>query len=264
MEITSDIQLRQAQKLAFCYLCGRGFEVKEHVTRDHVPPKAVFLPCDRTKPLILPTHDNCNQRESRGDEVVGQLIGALYGVYPRMERRRVKIGVYENAVNKTPVLALEGISLTGVIARCIKGFHAALYGEYLPKTTPHWFDPPTAVGSKKGNQIVFEETRPHFLLFVRTIKKNRKAGRVDRISCFNDKCVYECVWERTDGGTWACFFALNIYDWKELGDASHQPRRGCVGFYMPTRGRPPQAMIGITRVLEIPIPNAEAFDPFGN
>jgi len=263
MEIKTNVALRKVQKLPFCYLCGRKLEKSDSITRDHVPPKAIFLACDRIKPLILPAHYKCNQKESKTDEVVGQLIYALHGIYPEKGKRRVRVNIYEDMSNKTSVLALEGIDLRGVIARCVKAFHAALYKEYLPRNTRNWFDPPTLPGIKKNGKIVFEETKVQFPLFVSTIKKNRKAGKLDRISCFNDKCIYECVWEQMDDGTWACIFALNIYDWKNLGDPLHQPRRGCVGFYVPKKGLPENATTGIMRNIEIPILNLDPLDPFG-
>jgi hypothetical protein len=234
------------------------------MTRDHVPPKALFLLQDREKPLILPAHHHCNQRESWADEIVGQLVNTLHGIYPKKHNIRVKANVYQRNGSAEPVLVVEGINIRGFIARCVKAFHAALYKEYLPRNTRNWFDPPMLPGTKKAGKVMFEETRVQFPLFVSTLKKNRKAGKLDRISCFNDKCVYECVWEQTDDGTWACMFALNIYDWKNLGDTLHQPRRGCVGFYMPKRGSPKNATTGIVRVLEIPITNLNPLDPFAD
>lgn len=263
MEISSGAELREAGKLPFCYLCGKRFEDKEPTTRDHVPPKAIFLPCDRARPLILPAHAGCNQNQSKADEVIGQLVHALHGIYPPREKLRVRVNTYENAKNQMQVFGLEGINLKGVITRCIKAFHAALYKRYLPEATPNWIDAPTVIGVKRGKKVVFEEPRAQFALFVCVIKKNRKAGRIDRISCFNDKCIYECVWEQMDDRRWACIFAFNIYDWKRLGDPLHQRQRGCVGYYMPMCGLPEGATTGIARLLEMPISNTDPWDPFG-
>ena len=264
MEIKTHKKLQEIRDLPFCYFCGCNFNNDDNVTRDHVPPKAVFLPSDRKNPLILPAHYNCNQNESWADEVIGQLIYSLHGIYPEKEKTRVKIGVYEDPRSKQPITALENLNLRGFIGRCVKAFHAALYGEYLPRNTPNWFDPPPLSAIKKDNKIELEKSSIHFPLFVETIKKNRKAGRIDRIECFNGKCIYECVWEQMDNGDWACMFALNIYDWKQLGDPLLQKQRGCVGYYMPKNGLPPKAAKGIARILEIPINNFHPLDPFNN
>ncbi len=66
-----------------------------------------------------------------------------------------------------------------------------------------------------------------------------------------------------DDGTWACIFALNIYDWKKLGGSIHHPQHGCVGFYMPESGKPQNATAGVARTLEIPFTNFDPLDPFG-
>jgi hypothetical protein len=263
MRLQTDKELRGVQSLDFCYSCGVEFKTGEQTTKDHVPPKAIFLRGDRQRPLILPTHLKCNNEKSDADEIIGQLIYALHGIPPNKGNVKVKIGLYKNALSGDPVLSFEGINLKGVVARFIKAFHAALYKEYLSDNIKHWFDLPTPSGTMKDGKVEFEKFKIQLPLFVETLKKNRKAGKIDRISCFNDKCLYECVWEQMDDGTWACIFGLNIYDWKNLGDAS-QPRRGCVGFYMPLKGLPVGATTGIVRKLEIPIYNFDPLDPFGD
>jgi len=262
IEIKTEKNLRSVQRLSFCYLCGKEFRQGDKVTRDHIIPKAVFLTQDRTKPLILPTHEKCNQEQSITDEITGQLISTLNKKYPARKNIRLKLSIQNESNVRHPVLVLEGIDLRGVIARWIKGFHATLYHEYLPHNTKHWFEPPVSVGQRKGNSVVFNKIGPYIPLIVETIKKNRKAGRLDRIECFNSKCVYECTWERLDDGRWACFFALKIYDWENLGDLLNFPKKGCVGWYMPPTSKPESAVEGVTRFLEIPCRNTEPLNPF--
>lgn len=264
MEIVKHKQFQKLQRLSFCYLCGKTFSPQDTRTRDHVPPKSIFLGTDRHCPLILPTHNNCNQDESWADEIVGQLINVMHGKYPQEHNRRMDVQIHEHPKTKQPMLVLQGINFRGFIARCVKAFHAALYAEYLPQETPSWFDPPMPVGEKKNGQFQFEKIRVQFPLFVEVIKKNRVAGKVDRLICYNNQCFYECVWEQMDDGTWACIFAFNIYNWKDLGDALHHPKRGCMGFYMPINGKPKNATTGIIRILEIPIKNSDPLDPFGD
>lgn len=183
--------------------------------------------------------------------------------YPKKKNIKIRTNIYQNINNSQPILALEGINLKGFIARCIKAFHAALYNDFFPDETPNWIDSPLLRGDLINGNVTLEQTLAQFPLFVEIIKKNRKAGRIDRLVCYNGKCVYECVWEQTDDGAWFCLFGLNIYDWKNLGDPIHHTRRGCVGFYMPKSGKPKTATKGIIRVLEIPIRNFEPLDPFG-
>lgn len=93
------------------------------------------------------------------------------------------------------------------------------------------------------------------------IKRNRVAGKLDRIVCSNGKCIYECVWYKADGGQPICIFALNVYDWSALANTDDFPKRGCVGMYLPAKGRPAGATTATS--LSISILNAEVLDPFG-
>jgi len=67
---------------------------------------------------------------------------------------------------------------------------------------------------------------PQHLNFVQTIKTNRAKNNLDRICCNKGKLTYECVWAQADNdGPWLCIFALDIYDWKDLGRTRVQPAR---------------------------------------
>jgi hypothetical protein len=116
MEIKTHKEMEQLRKLPFFYFCGRNFNDANDITRDHVPPKAVFLSSDRKNPLILPSHYSCNQKESWADEVIGQLIQSLHGIYPPKKQMRVKIGVYKDSGNMEPVTTLENLNLRGLFA----------------------------------------------------------------------------------------------------------------------------------------------------
>jgi hypothetical protein len=99
-------------------------------------------------------------------------------------------------------------------------------------------------------------------VFVDTIKVQRALGNLDRITANNGKLTYECVWAQTDNGElWFCVFALNLYDWKQLGRTEFQPARGCVGSYvLPSRQSPANA--SRARATPIVIPNSDRLDPF--
>ena len=252
---------RQVQKLSFCYLCGKVFEQEEEPTRDHVPPKAIFAVADRLNPLILPTHDCCNQGESSGDELLGQLLAVSHGKYPREERQKLDVQVMVDKETGEEMLGLAGVRLHKMIGRWLRGFHAALYGKYLPYGTKNFVHLPFQAGEVKDGEAVMRENLDQHRLFVRLIKQNRQAGLVDRLVSNNGKCVYECVWSHTDDGQTICFFALNVYDWKCLGDSLIFPQRGCVGMYMPVSGLPECGTVATS--LEIPITNHNALDPFG-
>ena len=266
--LSAQSDFQPLQKLPFCYLCGNAFVEGCKKNRDHVPPMAVFANSDRDCPLILPTHEKCNENQSGYDEVVGQLIATSHGKYPKPARMRLDVGVAEDDATGTPSAWLSGVNLHAIIGRWLRAFHAALYQEFLPDNdgtkdgTRFSFDPPFPVGHvNEAGEIKVDTIRPHHTLFVEQIKQNRLAGRTDRIVCYNGKCVYECVWEEADNGQPICIFALNIYDWIALANTDDFTGRGCVGVYLPAKGKPASGTTA-TR-LAIPASNAEILDPFG-
>src|SRR5438093_1112647 len=131
MILDSQRAIRSAQGLPFCYLCGKP--LADPRNDDHVPPSSIFLTADRNFPLTLPTHVKCNSDRSAEDQVIGQLIGLLHGKSPKVthNKLKVKVGEFEDG---TPVMAVEGLDLRAIIRRWIRGFHAALYQEFLPET----------------------------------------------------------------------------------------------------------------------------------
>lgn len=255
---------QSVQKLSFCYLCGKGFEPDEPPTRDHVPPKTIFAGRDRFDPLVLPTHSDCNEAQSRNDEAIGQLLGVSHGRAPKTQNMRLRMDIIKDRRSGTELLGIRGIDLRGVIARWVRGFHSALYGTFLPNDTPNAIHPPFPSGQQKEGGIEFDGVLVQHPVFVEVIKANRAAGRIDEIVCYNRQCRYECVWEQSDSGEWMCILALQIYRWKELAERRFLPARGCVGFYTPREGAPVNAARGIVRVLDVPASNVDSLDAFGS
>jgi hypothetical protein len=190
------------------------------------------------------------------DEKIGQIISLKWGYVPSdPKNRRLQFTILND---KLPP-AINNVNIDGAVWRWIRGFHAALYNQFLAETplralvTPF---PRTQDGS-----IIIEKLQAQHPLFVRTIKINRTKLNVDRILSNNGKCLYECVWHQDDDkSAWLCIFALNIYDWKDLGETGVEPSRGCAGAYT-LAATPPNA----TRAVDsaIILPNFEPLDPFG-
>ncbi len=257
-------------KLPFCYLCGKNFGPKEKTTRDHLPPSALFRREDRDIPLVLPTHEACNAREHADDELLGLLIATIQG-WPLPTKHRYMQG---DVIGGGPGLRTlsKQLNLPRFIIRCVRGFHTALYGEWLPPDTHNALHPPMRCGLidpstgsatdpvQAGNLV--DGLLEQHALFVSVIKKNRLAGRTDKVVSRNGKCVYECVWAKSDDGLFACIFGLKIYDWHRFGELAGYTPRGCVGVYRPRTGRP---ATGTTETdLEFPFPNRDELNPFGD
>lgn len=261
-KLTTQKELRQAQKLGFCYLCGQGFEGSQDLRdRDHVPPESIFAKTDRSPPLILPVHVSCNRQQSGDDEAIGQLVAVLHGKYVRKERQRLELKTYRVEGLEEPIVGLVNPRIRSIMWRWIRGFHAALYGEYLPEGIQHIVHPPLWSFSEGGRELKVHAPRPQEPIFVKCIKMNRLTRAIDTITTCSDKCVYECTWDQFDNGRRFCVFALRLYDWEHLS-VEGMPQRGCVGAYVPTDGMP-KTGTRATR-LEFGIGNRSVFDPFGS
>jgi hypothetical protein len=273
MEIKTQQQFRQVAKLPFCYWCGKEFGQEDEVNRDHVPPKNVFAIEDRDPPLILQTHQTCNSTHKTTDELIGQLV-ALQRDYvtPDPKNRRLEMERYSGR----EFGAVTNVNVVEAIWRYIRGFHAALYREPLfigakagtittPFTRGRIVDGDLVLGDTKQEQ--------HFQI-VQVIKDQRAVGNVDQIVSNNGKVIYECVWVSAENVTAvgphqrpisprrACFFALDIYGWKRLGDVGITPARGCVGAYFTPNDKAPT---GASLYIEVckSVANHDRWDPFG-
>ena len=273
MEIKTQQQFQQVKNLPFCYWCGKDFGTEDVANRDHVPPKCVFANGDRNLPLILKTHLECNNTHKTDDELIGQLVALQRNyVTPDPKNRRLKMERYSD----WEFGAVTNVSVVKAIWRYIRGFHAALYREPLfLGAKAGTITTPFTRGRIVDDDLLLEDSKQeqHFQI-VQVIKNQRAVGNVDRIVSNNGKVIYECVWVLAENVTAvklhqrpitplrACFFALDIYDWKSLGDVGITPARGCAGAYYTREGKAPTGA-SLYNESALPVANHEPWDPFG-
>jgi hypothetical protein len=154
------------------------------------------------------------------------------------------------------VAVIEGMPFWRIIARWVRGFHAALYREPVLSYDGAVY-PPFAGTEDLAMIPPVERIVPKL---VELLKRNRTAGTVDRIVGFNGKCRYECFWSHLDDGRPICVWALNLYDWKRLGATHLHGPRSCLGYYGCAT---PVTTAHETR-LAFPIANADVLDAFGS
>ncbi len=252
---------RAVQTLPFCYLCGGNFVPLDETDRDHLPPKTIFH-TDHRDPLILPTHKACNNAHNLTDEMMGQLLAPQSGRIPS-DPKDVRLKLKK--VGGSPAIDAGDLNIKEAIWRWISGFHAALYREPAVRIGIDTFgtlETPFPIGSIVDGKIVMEDIKPQHSKFVEAIKGNRENGNLDKIICNRDKFTYECFWVKSDNDeAWMCIFALNIYDWKDLGPQSADTARGCAGLYvLPSGGIPANATREIRDAT--PVVNNDPLDPF--
>jgi hypothetical protein len=261
IELKTQQALRPIQRLPFCYLCGQAFLPGDDRNVDHVPPTTIFLAADRDFPLILPTHTICNAGRSVEDQTIGQLLGILHNRAPSSQQNKLKFEFGELPDGQT-VVAVGGLDLRGIIRRWVRGFHAALYREFLPDAYLFMTNPPLAEGERSADGLQFGRVEPLIHEAARELRENRSRGLIDQIHCRNLKMRYECVWMKADAGEWLCFYALDLYDWTKLGDVKTFGSRGCVGVYhRADYSLPSGATCGIRSAIKMP-PGEGSLDPF--
>lgn len=269
--IETQQQFRDVAELPFCYWCGQPFAAGDQANGDHVPPRNAFDTPDRTPPLKLKTHITCNSAHKTTDELIGQLV-ALQRNYITLDpkNRRLKMEVYPGQAFGS----VTNVNVIEAVWRYIRGFHAALYREPLLGKLERTITTPFTRAYIDGNELVLEgpKKEQHFFI-VQALKNQRAIGNVDRIVSNNGKLLYECVWQLADDGRAilsgerplmrrrACFFGLDIYGWKTLGDVGQFPARGCAGAYFLPDGRAPA---GASLYLESApiVTNQDTWDPF--
>jgi hypothetical protein len=260
-EIVIQQTARAAQKLAFCYLCGEPFENAPGRNNhpDHIPPKQLFATRDRNFPIKVACHESCNNCLSNRDEVIGQLVAVVHGKYATPERLKLEFETVRAETTGNEYFGVTGVNVEHEVIRWIRGFHAALYGEFLADQPDCQFCVSLPFPRLLNNKALNDGLLCNHVSFVEEIKKNRHAGRLDRIVANNHQCVYECVWSKSDDGQHVCIFALKLYDWSRLAD-QRLNRRSCVGLYLPANGRP-EIATPATR-LEMPMSHADLLDAF--
>ena len=184
--------------------------------------------------LILSTHPDCNGAYAPQDQQIGQLVGMLHRRrFPAGQR---KLAIHEIGGDDGEIRALlSGTPLPAIIRRWVRGFHAALYREYLPEREDSFITIPpltAAVGSAPRPQ---PQIAPRLTSVLRQARRLRK---IDTIQIRNGTCRYQCVWAPWSGSEWGCVYQLDLYNWSDLGDP-RLPSTRCMGFYRAVGSNPP-------------------------
>lgn len=256
--LESQAAVNSVKNLPFCYLCGLKFDGHSEWNRDHVPPNAIFASKDRDFPLLLPTHARCNKNRSDEDAKIGNLFRVMRGESYSPHRGRLELHI---PVSYPQTNAVTNFDLQAVIRRWIRGFHAALYRQFLPDEKNFSTMPPLVRATADGSQL--QDLPEVYPLFIELIKRNRSTKSLDRIQIRNKTCTYECVWTKFDNEDWWCVYALDIYNWiNVLPSELESQRRGCVGAYRCPDGKRPLSGTETTN-LDFHFLNSDPVDPFG-
>jgi hypothetical protein len=104
---------------------------------------------------------------------MGQLVSLIHGKMPRPNMLNTKLIALVGSLS--PKLFIE-LDVKSAIWRWIRGFHAALYQEYLPDSTMRAIHVPAPSFKRHGSRIVLDDRLRQHIEFVKELKKNRKVG----------------------------------------------------------------------------------------
>ena len=263
VEIVTQQQAREASQIDSCYVCGKPFTESAPSTRDHVPPRKIFLSEDRDWPLILPAHNECNSEYSFSDEQAKGLLTLLHPTdKPVPPLKTEQVGIVERDGKPTGVL-LKGLSLRRIVAKILRACHAALYQEFLGNEDTNRaillplpiFDPDT--GNVDKNELL-----PQHEMFCKLLKDNRNISNVDKIKAYNGKFCFEVVWGTLDDNeTHFGVFAIDIYEWHNLASEVLGRPQGCCGMYRLNRSPIPKNACVATSI-ELPYSYLQPLNPF--
>jgi hypothetical protein len=256
--LSAQADFRAIQRMTFCYVCGEQFKIGDNNNRDHLPPRNAFDKGDRTPVLWLPTHYDCNWQHRETDEKIGQLISLKRHQVPAPKNRKLRFRLFP----LQGVTAIDNLHLDHAIWRWVRGFHAALYKEFVPDLLTRSLVTPFPRLELMPYGAVLHPILQQHLVIVATLKTNRAKQNLDTIRSNNGQFSYDCVWiQDDDKHTWVCMFGMNIYDWKDMGEVGLPPR-GCAGCYYDVPGGIPAAATRATTT-KIIAPNVDRLDPFG-
>ncbi len=263
IEIVTDQQAKEVSRLDFCYMCGYSFTKTNPSTRDHVPPKKIFLTEDRNWPLILPAHEECNSEYSFSDEQAKGLLNLLHPTNTGNLPNKTKlIGIVKRGGKPAGAL-LEGLSLGLIVSKILRACHAALYREYLPAETNNMILLPLPIFDPETGQVAKETCLPQHKILCKLLKDNRRINNIDRIQAYNGKFRFETVWTTADDNeTNFAVFGIDIYGWHQLANEVLGRTQGCFGFYQINKDPFPNNASVATRSTEFPFNYSEPLNPF--
>lgn len=224
---------------AVCYLCGEPLPILDlsetpicredpTVNDDHVPPETLFAPGDRANyPLKVRTHVSCNGDQSQNDQKMAELFRLIWNPQTQDDLQTLALEWESDASGRAIASYWRNDDLPGIVFRWIRGFHHALYGEYLPPQT------------KRATLLPFLEikpngaSRPHqqYYDIAKSIQRQRALNSLDQIIAYNGRLQFQCAWFM-GGNSATCIYALDVNGWSVFSGGRAGPYRSCLGCYV--------------------------------
>jgi len=222
--------------IRFCYLCGHRLPDKPQT--EHVVPRAVLgtPACNAPFPVTLPVHPDCDAKAKQYNDNAIQLFHQVKTkpteAWPAKHLKNLPIRPTVIPSGGELKRVFTGIApLLDGVADWVRGFHAALYDQYLDRDTPLVVFPP-APAANSGAGVSFDQVREWSEVVRTAVGAGMATDRWDGVQAWCDEVRYFSVWydcRPEADGQWCCFWQLvhpGVLDWKVPDGAKATPWHG--------------------------------------
>ena len=220
-----------SRRLEYCYICGKSLPIrpqpgrKKLITREHVIPKAFLGDPPASKgdrwAVVLDVHRDC---EESGKQKVDHWLRLFQDMHEKppcdwpeaghIRGLPIEPGFLVDPFAGTSVPLFRGAEeLFEGVWRWIRGLHAAIYAQFLPKDAWHFCYPPVAAFSSRAGGPSVQETEQQSSLIRAIMQLACSKDRWDGVIAWGGASEYKCVWWFCRGlknPSWVCFWTLQL------------------------------------------------------
>lgn len=247
-----------SSEISFCYLCGRKIPPKTRTGRgadvdgDHVVPKALLreFSTPTSTPIVLPVHRDCHAMKSASDEAIALIHrGLVNSDKPLPDQiRSLKLRPTREVVpiegEPTIIHGFDGPEVWRVrqaVVHWVRGFHAILYGSFLPNSSDRLgHSVMTPLAESINDQSIAEVDKVKGVVG-HLLTRPSIQRKADTIVAWDNRVVYRAIWmpSLVDSRLSLCVWMLETPGTDRLRDGTpFRARFPWMGSY-PAVHRPP-------------------------
>jgi hypothetical protein len=242
MRIADQREMRKVRdQMMFCYLCGEPLppdkreRVRLHV--EHVVPTSLLTTglCHNPWPVTLLVHKVCDVKLKGTTDALLHLLDTMHTKSPSGWPEQVRgMPLSAQMDDGTIMPAFTGAQpLIAGAFEWVRGMHAALYNEFLPRDTQHGTLPPVPATSGDSASLL-QNLEGFGNVIMASIAAAGLSGAADTIEAWCGELRYFCTWQDTrleiePQGLWTCLWSLHypgVLNWDIPNGYLARPWRG--------------------------------------
>lgn len=199
-------------RVQFCYICGKDLPArsdrawKDNVIGEHVLPRVLHGPqpsdaAERWR-VELDVHRECEATQKQEVDHQIKLLQEMHVKHPKdwpsrghLRQLGLQEGTLFDLVNGAAAPTFSGIAplLAGVWCS-VRGFHAALYNEFLPLEILHVVMPPVPVLVSNPQGCSLEDAETQSWLARSVVENAISNDKWDGVSAWGSRVKFRCAW----------------------------------------------------------------------